>query len=89
MSLPPAFIGLARPHDGHCFGEMDRWKAPGANHCTISQEVAAIERREIEMRTMKVRIGLSWSDSVTNMPKASTFVCSVSKGDDCGIAVVH
>ena len=23
------------------------------------------------------------------MPKASTFVCSVSKGDDCGIAVFH
>lgn len=87
MSLSSASVVLARAHDGHCFGGMGCWEGPGANHFTTSQEIASREREEIETRTRKVDNGFAWSDSVTNMPKASTFICSVSKKDDCGIVV--
>lgn len=87
VSLPLAFMVSARSHDGHCFGGMAWSEGVGAKHCTISHEVAAMERTKIKMRTRKLWIGLAWNDSVTNLPKASTFVCCVSMEDDCAIPV--
>ena len=87
VSLPLAFMVSARPHDGHCFGGTAWSEGPSAKHCTISHEVAATERMKTKTRTRKLWIGLAWNDSVTNLPKASTFVCRASMEDDCAIAV--